>query len=382
MQPSIERQIKLSQLSQTLFLKYGQKPVASAAVEGEESVRLLTASDNAIDVLTWETLKLNLKMSNEPRKHQKLVISLIHDLHETMVQELIENNKNTDNASSLETYLAELQSPKPKASKKKYLLFSLLTAAGFLFAACEGIDGIIAVLGLVSAPLLVLIVAGALFAFLSVVVFIAFNFKQMSDNLGLDLFQSASLLDEHVETIKELNLLREFINKEKNSAKMDKDRLEFYKDVLSHVQALKGQSLIIIKAGIDAKSPSWFLIAFKYALSATVGILFFGSGFFAGQTVALLLLGLCVASVTPAFLPVMLFSVVVGLSSLAVYWFVERKGLDKLIDNIQDRDEEKLAKWARKLKNLNVDTSLKDVDRLLKDVDVAIAMSPNKYVSV
>lgn len=87
----------------------------------------------------------------------------------------------------------------------------------------------------------------------------------------------------------------------------------------------------------------------KTLISGVSGILFFGGGFFAGQSVALFVSGLLVNSLTPAFWPVILFSVIVGLAAFSIYWYVERPGLDKLVSSWFGLNEENIQKLCDKI---------------------------------
>jgi hypothetical protein len=81
----------------------------------------------------------------------------------------------------------------------------------------------------------------------------------------------------------------------------------------------------------------------KTLFGAVSGILFFGSGFFAGQSVAVFLLGLVISGgVSAGFAPVVLFSLAVGFAAFSLYWYVEKVGLQQLISSWFGLDEEKL----------------------------------------
>ena len=86
----------------------------------------------------------------------------------------------------------------------------------------------------------------------------------------------------------------------------------------------------------------------KTLISGVSGILFFGGGFFAGQSVALFMSGLLINSLTPAFWPVIFFSALVGLAAFSIYWYVERPGLDKLVSSWFGLNEENIQKLCDK----------------------------------
>src|SRR5690606_25009399 len=72
-------------------------------------------------------------------------------------------------------------------------------------------------------------------------------------------------------------------------------------------------------------------------------IIFFGSGFFAGQSVAVFLLSLAIAGgVSAGFVPVVLFGLAVGAAAFSLYWFIEKGELQRLISGWFGLDEEKV----------------------------------------
>lgn len=99
----------------------------------------------------------------------------------------------------------------------------------------------------------------------------------------------------------------------------------------------------------------------KTIVSGVSGILFFGGGFFAGQSVATFMLALVMTSVTPTFWPVLLFSVIVGLAAFSLYWYVQRVGVNKLVSEWFGLDEDKIEKLCGKSK---MDKELKKLNNL------------------
>jgi hypothetical protein len=75
-------------------------------------------------------------------------------------------------------------------------------------------------------------------------------------------------------------------------------------------------------------------------------LLFFGGGFLAGQTVALFVLGLFMTSISPTFLPVILFSVVVGLAALSLYWCIQHGELSNIISGWFGLDANTIAQLS------------------------------------
>ena len=84
------------------------------------------------------------------------------------------------------------------------------------------------------------------------------------------------------------------------------------------------------------------LQAAKFFTAAVTATFFFGGGFFAGQTLALAVAGLFVATASATFLPVVVASAVVGLAALSLYWFVQRPALDNIVGEWMGLDKERI----------------------------------------
>ena len=89
-----------------------------------------------------------------------------------------------------------------------------------------------------------------------------------------------------------------------------------------------------------------YLKAAKLVTASVAGVLFFGGGFFAGESLALAIAGLFVV---PALVPLWLVfvaSTTVGLSAFSIYWFVERPGLENLVGRWMALDKDKIDAFA------------------------------------
>ncbi|QRN02655.1 hypothetical protein GH742_01500 [Legionella sp. MW5194] len=240
------------------------------------------------------------------------------------------------------------------AEKKKSNWFNklkliLLVVAGTVFFGCEGFDGITALLGIFNLPTVGIFVAGTVFSVLSILVFYAFDLVEISHNLGVNLKSAPKMVDLYIKELESIKALRIKINSEWRK-KQASEELEEY---IQLIEALKAHREEILKDAETLKKSLErpVLKAAKLVTAAITGVIFFSGGFFAGQTVALAIAGAIGASVSATFWPIILVSVGVGLAALAVYWFVERPGIENLIGRMIGLDKEKIDKLTDKSEN-------------------------------
>jgi hypothetical protein len=88
------------------------------------------------------------------------------------------------------------------------------------------------------------------------------------------------------------------------------------------------------------------LTALKYIAYGVIGLIYFSSSFFIGQAMALAIAGLFVAGTAPLSWPIVLASVAIGLSALAVYWYVERPSIEKLVSRLFGLDQDKIDEFC------------------------------------
>ena len=232
--------------------------------------------------------------------------------------------------------------PEPKKSNwSKFLKFGFLAMAGLLFAACEGFVGIVALLGLVAAPWAVLISAGILFALFSVIVFVGFDLRQISKNLGVGLFQSPVYLDLCIE---ELALLRDIKSHIRNTYALV-DNNENNEALLAAIQS-RFQEIKTQQAEYKQLKHGFLYSGSKFTLSLMIGLLFFSGGYFTGEAVALFFAGLVLASVVPTMWPVVVFSIIVGIAAFAMYWYEQRPDIENLIDQTVGLDKNKIQLYC------------------------------------
>ena len=262
----------------------------------------------------------------------------------------------------LATYsLTSLHKKEKKTSDPHaYALFILLGVSGALLAICDGFDGVASILSLfVGLPIWFVYVVGFSFSLLSLTVFYGFDFVQIAQNLDINLSDTTHLIDVFVEQTVQIKQIRKLLKQIQemevvNSASSELAQL---------VQILKTTQGKLEQCGqqymLELKRTE--LVIIKTAVALTAGILFFSYGFFSGQSLAVAILSLYLSTVSLVFWPVMIMSIVVGLASFGVYWFVERPGLENLVGSWLGLDEDKinqladsdaLSKTSRKLSQL------------------------------
>lgn len=218
--------------------------------------------------------------------------------------------------------------------------FILLAIAGMLVAGCEGFDSMTTLLSFFSLPAVMTLLAGLGFAALSIIVFYGFNLVQVSMNLGIKLSDAPKLLDVYLSQQEEIKAIR----RELECRLIGERSLIELAEIQNLVEMLNKRFDSLVKASkqFDEAVNSRKILIAKHIFSGLAGLLFFASGFFSGQSVALFIFGMIISSITPASWPVIVFSLLIGLASFSLYWYVERVGLNQLISGWFGLDEEKI----------------------------------------
>lgn len=267
---------------------------------------------------------------------------LLHDLCCSLIgDELVATDAKADTASN---------------DKLKLIL---LSAAGILVAVCEGFDSVVTIMGIFSLPATAILASACIFSALCLIAFCGLDLVKLSQGLGVKLADAHKLLDTYLRQLDEIKQIRK--------------KIANYDLSTCSAEELKKLALIIALlqqrfAQLDDAGEHFEQILnsrqtqiTKLVLSGVAAALFFGGGFCSGQTVSLFLLGFLMSTVTPASVPVLLFSLAVGLAAFSLYWYVELPGLKALVSGWFGLDEEKiatlcdqdlLAKEARKLASL------------------------------
>ncbi|MCW8387178.1 hypothetical protein OQJ18_11325 [Fluoribacter dumoffii] len=219
--------------------------------------------------------------------------------------------------------------------------FGLLTAAGILVAACQGFDGIYTMLSIFELSPSIIFGFGFVFSFLSVIVFCGFDLIKVSNALGVRINDSYKLLDAYLLQLQMIKSIRKKINGY-CFCDLPANVLQEQEQIVSILKTCF-LSLAEASSQLNRALHSENMEIAKTLMSVGSAILFFGSGFFAGQSVAVFTLTL-MGSAIPAFWPVIIFSTLVGLAALSLYWYVERPELSKLVSSWFGLDEENIQK--------------------------------------
>ena len=219
----------------------------------------------------------------------------------------------------------------------------LISCAGTLVAACQGFDSAATMLSLFSLPAWVILVVGLAFALLSVAIFYSIDLIQASQILGVKLTDAPKALDMYLLQLNEIKAIRRKITTHLNPTQLTTDELAQLECIISMLQKRLAALMADCKQ-FDEALHSYPVKTAQFIFAGLIGLLFFGGGFFAGQTVALFILGLFMASVSATYLPVILFSALVGLAALSLYGYIQLSELNKPISRWFGLDENVIAK--------------------------------------
>ncbi|MDR3502306.1 MAG: hypothetical protein P4L79_06950 [Legionella sp.] len=217
----------------------------------------------------------------------------------------------------------------------------LLTTAGILVAACEGFDCVVTIMSIFALPSAVILASGFIFSTLSIIAFCGLELAKLSDSLEIKLTDAYKLLDVYLQQYDEIKNIRKKIAKY-SLLRLPEDELQH----LAQIVTLLEQRFTQLRTAGDQFEQvlhSGQMHSAKLALSTISAALLFGGSFCAAQTASLCLFGLIMTTVTPASLPILLCSTLVGLAALSLYWYVEFPGLESVVSNWLGLDETKIA---------------------------------------
>ncbi len=261
---------------------------------------------------------------------ESLHTALLGDLHDSFLSPLECHNKKKGNTTH---WFNRAQ-------------FIFLAAAGTLLAICEGFDGIASILGSFAAvPTILVFVGGITFSLLSVGVFCGFDLVEISKQVGVSLGKSNQLLDVLVEQVEQIDRLRKKIDDRYADDTLDANERLALQQLIAML-VVRYNALDDVRETYLTALNNPILRAAKFATAAMTALFFFGGGFFAGQTLALAVAGLFIASVSVTFWPVVAVSSVVGLAALSLYWFVQRPGLENLVGHWMGLDKDNIEAFA------------------------------------
>ncbi|QMT58865.1 hypothetical protein [Legionella sp. PC997] len=317
---------------------HSQKLIKNYLSEAQVHSRELSSITTSVDLQTlifW--LNKEPKYSRKSKEQQQKIEFILVLLRTSLLQDLFLSMKGVD--ANL------LQEEKPNTPIDK-IKFILLTMAGILVAACQGFDSIVTMLNIFNLSSSMILAAGFVFSFLSVIVFCGFDLVKVSKALGVKLSDTYKLLDAYLLQLKIIKSIRKKVN-EYSLSDLSQEDLKQLECIISMLQK-RFTLLTEASKQFELALTSENMNRVKSLISGVSGILFFGGGFFAGQSVALFMSGLLINPLTSAFWPVILFSALVGFAAFSIYWYVERPGLDKLVSSWFGLNEENIQKLCDK----------------------------------
>ncbi|WP_225316889.1 hypothetical protein [Legionella longbeachae] len=246
------------------------------------------------------------------------------------------------------------------SSRMSKIKFLFLTSAGILVTACQGFDGVVTMLSVFAMSPSILLGIGFAFILLSVIVFFGVDLVKVSNALGVKLSEY-KLLDAYLLQLQRIKVIRKKIN-DYTLVAMSQEDLQQLELVLSMLHK-RLKFLAVASKQFEEALNNKNVQMIKTVISGVSALFFFGGGFFAGQSVALFISSLVLDSALPTFWPVIVFSALVGLAALSIYWYVERPELEKLVTNWFGLNEEKVQQLCDKSsvdKEANKLTSLKE----------------------
>lgn len=217
----------------------------------------------------------------------------------------------------------------------------LLTTAGMLVVACDGFDCVVTIMTIFALPAAVILASGFIFSTLSIIAFCGFELAKLSDNLGVKLTDAYKLLDVYLQQYNEIKNIRKKIAKY-SLLGLPEEELPPLEQIATVLEQCFAQ-LSAASHQFEQARHSGQLHTVKLALSTIFAALRFGGSFCAAQTVSLSLFGLIMTTVSPASLPILLCSTLVGLAAMSLFWFVEFPGLESLVSNWLGLDEARIA---------------------------------------
>ncbi len=240
----------------------------------------------------------------------------------------------------------EVDSTNKLNTNSNKIKLGFLTFMGTLYFACEGFDGMTALLGVFSLPATLLFGFGLLFSFLAVIIFYSFDLVEISKNLGISWRKTPELVDIYIDQFCEIKSLIHIIQRLNNGNKLaDADKkicIQWLNQLEQQYAVIVGQSNILQK-----KLDRPIINTAQAIVTMLAGLIHFSGGFFAGQTVMTTVCHALALSTTPTFWPILLFSLFIGLGALSIYWYVEKPGIEKFVSRWVGIDKEKLEKLQK-----------------------------------
>ncbi len=283
---------------------------------------------------------------------ESLHTSLLHDLHDYFFPVEVKDNREEEEEDT---------------SLWGRVKLGLLAIAGTIYNICNGFDGSVSILTLfIGIPVWTVFVVGLALASVYVVLFFGLDFVYMSENLHIRLSEARQMLDCFYN---QTQLTETLIEKTKARLQMEQNNLAklilLAEDELQPTEVMRWimlletlslhqQELHHARTVYLAELDKYYVRLLKWLMVGLAGLLYFNSGFFAGQVFASVVLSaILVTEVSLISWPVLLISCSVGLAALlSVFLFSDRLNIENLvgrwigldIDKINQLPDDKVVK--------------------------------------
>lgn len=346
-------------MSALIISPHSMKCMDALREQGDIHLPIVTINTNgmheasSVDIVNWLTMTGHTD-SNSRFILESLRAALLSDLCESIAK------KNE----------AENQSTQAPTESVNYLKFFLLMFAGTVFAICEGYDCVTSMLNLFSGiPSLFVLTVGAAFSLLSIILFYGFDLVEISKNLEVKFSKSSQILDIFIRQTEQIRLIRRLLV---SRCAMSQSLEEWHElQQISQMLIVRYNDLDRVRrVYVDALDDP-YLKTLKFTTAVFAGVIFFGSGFFASQSLALGVVSIFMLSATVTSFPVVALCSFVGLAACAVYWYVERPGLENLVGRWMGLDRDDINVLADED---DVNTHKNKLIQLSRSIDKMIAM--------
>ncbi|KTD76294.1 hypothetical protein [Legionella waltersii] len=315
------------------------------------SIEIVGSSVNLEQLIQWISIEIPDEVYFQPLFKDKFEFTL-----SAFQAKLLE-----DLANSIVSPLGSVTKQEVVPTTIDKLKFAILAVSGTTLSASEGLDSITTMAEILPFSALVILAIGFVFSALSIMRFYGVDLVPVAQNWGINFENAPTLLDYLVLQKKEINKICQKISY-LHLAELSIEELKCLEELIAALQ-------LRIKGIAKASKPfTDALDAFSVRVTKTIiaicsGGMFFGTGYFAGQSVALYLFSFFIGTVVSTSLPVVGISTVVGLTGFALYWYTQKVGLDKLVSSWMGLDEEKIdqisnasliQEQADKLENLKL----------------------------
>lgn len=336
--------IVLSEKSQQLI-----KELLNADFPYVSNPEYAPSSESTVELIKWLTIDITIPETISKSNKEKIEF-ILASLRTELLRDLLISIQGINLLNN------KMEEEPPFGNQVQFVLLAI---AGTLLAACEGFDSIASLMSVLSFPALAILAAGVVFSALSIFVFYGFDLVQVSQNLGIKLKDAPKLLDVYLLQMEEIKAIRRTIESYNLVTLSIKD-LEHNAFIITMLQK-RLKDVRLASGQFDSALNNEDMALTETIVSWVAGLLFFGSGFFAGQSVAIFFLGLFMTTVAPTFWPVVLFSLGIGVAAFGIYWNVERVGIKALIGTWFGLEEEKIKELCDPDKLVNEDMKLKNL---------------------